>query len=672
MNAEEQIKGCSEFLEKNQAEIISTMRKGEKGLVLDFKKILLHNFELAEEILDNPTDIFAAFSMALKDRFPETEGINVRFKNLPASQRIMIKEIRNKHKNKMVSINARLLRKSEILTQISHSTFECPSCGQIISFIQLDEMFKEPSRCGCGRKGKFTLTNTKQIDIQSLVLQDKEEYLEGAEQPATIGALLKEDLVAPYKTKKLNPGSNIIINGVVKEMPIYIKGRRSVKSRLYIEANYVGFLGESFDDMIITEKEEKQIKEVAKKEPLNLMIQTLAPTIYGYEEVKEAILLQLFGGVEKILEDGRKVRGDTHILLAGDPGVSKTSLLRYVQQIAPKAVYASGKGSSGRGVSAAVIKDEFLRCWTIEAGAAVLANKGILAFDELDKMVNEDRSALHEIMESQSVTISKAGLHASLMAKTTILAAINPKHGRFDVYSEFVKQIELESTLINRFDLIFILRDILHEETDKKLSKHILKAHMKELALDKTLEKNKFSDKIFLKKYLSYAKKNCFPKMTKKAANAIDIYYNETRKKGYSEGGLFAIPINPRYLEGMIRLAEASARSRLSDKVEEKDAMRAIGIINYCLIELGFDPNTGTIDIDRIAGTPFSTRSAVNIIKEIITEIAESISGPFPFSNIMEKAKEKNVTEDKAEEAVEKLRREGFIYEPRPGFFERI
>jgi replicative DNA helicase Mcm len=204
--------------------------------------------------------------------------------------------------------------------------------------------------------------------------------------------------------------------------------------------------------------------------------QSISPSVWGYEEIKKSLVLQLFGGVQKKRSDGSKSRGDIHILLIGDPGVAKSVTLGFMANISPKGRYVVGKSTSGAGLTATVVRDEYLRGWSLEAGAMVLANKGLVCIDELEKMDPQDRSAMHEAMEQQTVTISKANVQASLKAQTSVLAAANPKFGRFDPYQPVAQQIDLPPTLINRFDIIFTLRDVPDKKKDERIATHVLKS----------------------------------------------------------------------------------------------------------------------------------------------------------------------------------------------------
>ena len=309
------------------------------------------------------------------------------------------------------------------------------------------------------------------------------------------------------------------------------------------------------------------------------------------------------------------MRGDIHILLVGDPGVAKSQMLKYITAVSPKARYVSGKGASGAGITAAVVKDEFLKGWALEAGALVLANKGICCVDEIDKMDKDDRVAMHEAMEQQSITISKANIHSTLRAETTILAAANPKLGRFDPYRPIGSQIDMPPTLISRFDLIFAIRDLPDKKKDLKLATHILESFREPERLVPDIEPD------LMRKYIAYAKIHCKPKLSKEALCVIKDFFVTLRgkRKGDMDEGIQPVPLTARQLEAMVRIAAASARIRLSNDVTKEDAKRSVELMKFCLTQVGMDTETGEIDIDRIVtGITSTTRNRIHIILSLI------------------------------------------------------
>ncbi|MBS3127521.1 minichromosome maintenance protein MCM [Candidatus Woesearchaeota archaeon] len=670
MDATQQINIFRDFLETHyKAELLEKIRKGQHSLEIDFSLLAKHNPELADLLLEQPEDVIKAAELAVRQIESNALDLVIRIQNLPETERLFIRDIRSKHLDKLFLLRGIVRQKSDVRPQATAAKFECPSCGNIINVLQLDTKFKEPNTCGCGRKGKFRLLTKELIDVQGIVLEEAPEDLEGGAQAKRINIFLKKDLVSPMSEKRTNPGAKIEVVGQIKEVPIILKsGSQSTRFDLLIEANHVRPIEEEFGDLPISEEEMKQIKEISKdKEYMQKLVESVAPSTYGYEKVKEALLLQLVGGVRKTRDDGTVTRGDTHILLIGDPGAGKSTLLKRINAIAPKSRFVSGKGVSGAGLTATVVKDEFLSGWSLEAGALVLAHRGIVMIDELDKMSSEDRDAMHEALEGQTVTISKANIQATLRCETTVLAAANPKFGRFDPYDIVANQIDLPSTLINRFDLIFPIKDLPDQEKDAELAGFLLKLHK-----DSKTKKGIIETKL-LRKYLAYAKKSVFPTLTDGAMEMLKGYYLKMRSSGSQAAGVKSIPISPRQLEGLIRLSEANARLRLSEKVMMEDAQRAIDLLEYCLRQVAMDEETGTIDIDRISSSMSSSqRNKVHIVKDIINEIEKELGKTIPVEEIMKLTQEKGLKDEETEEVLTKLKRAGDLFEPRRGFVQKI
>ncbi len=673
MQGTEQIKTFKEFIENTyKAELLKKIRKGEKFLVIDFSELLKFNHELADELLESPEEVIKAAEIALQEfDLPESmKNFRIRFSNIPSTQKIMIRNIRSKHIGKLLVMEGVVRQKSDVRPQVTTARFECPNCGNIINVLQLDNQFKEPTRCGCGRKGKFRLLSKELVDAQGIVLEESPENLEGGEQPKRMNVFLKDDLVSPMSERHTNPGSKIVVVGQVKEVPIITRqGTKSTRFDLMIEANCVEGSEESFHELEITEEEEKQIKELSQNPKISeKLIRSLAPSIWGHEKVKEALVLQLLGGVHKERTDGAQSRGDMHILLVGDPGAGKSQLLKRISLIAPKGRYVSGKGVSAAGLTASVVKDEFLRGWSLEAGAMVLASNGICCIDEMDKMSEEDRSAMHEALENQTVSISKANIQATLLARTTVLAAANPKFGRFDPYDIIAKQIDLAPALINRFDLIFPIKDLPDVDKDEKLANHILNLHQTPDVGEAEIPTD------ILRKYIAYTKQKIQPILSDEALTEIKKFYVEIRNSETTEeGAARAIPISPRQLEALVRMAEAYAKIRLSEKVTKKDAKKAIDLLQYCLSQVGLDPETGKIDIDRIAtGVSASARNKIITIKEIIEDLENRIGKTIPIDDLVKEATSQGINEGDIEDALEKLKRSGDLFEPKRGFISRI
>ena len=673
MEVDEQIKIFKEFIEQNYyPELLEAVRKGREFLVMDFSELIKFNTEICEEILEDPNNLLKAAEIAIKDfDLPKKiSKFNLRLKNLPDSQKVLISYIRSKHLNKLLWLEGIVRQKSNVRPHVTSAKFECPSCGNILHILQLDQKYKEPTKCGCGRKGKFREISKELCDGQGLVLEEAPDELEGGAQPKRINVFLKDDLVSPLTERRTSPGSRVKLVGTMTEVPITLRtGGKSTKYDLILEANFIESMQDDLTEMKMTPEDLELINQIANSETvLHDVAESIAPSIYGHDKIKEALVLQLAGGCRKIRPDGVITRGDMHILLIGDPGSGKSQLLKRICAVAPKARFTSGKGASAAGLTASVVKDEFLGGWSLEAGTLVLANKGFAVIDEMDKMTKEDRSALHEALEQQTVSISKANVQATLKCETSVIAAANPKFGRFDPYDLIANQINLPPALISRFDLIFPVKDMPSKETDDKTASFILSLHKNPEKVIAKIESD------ILKKYFGYIRNKVNPQMTDEAIAEIKDYYITMRNSGGDEQGVKSIPITARQLEALVRLSEASAKLRFSKKVTKKDAQKAIELTDYCLNQIAKDKDTGKIDIDRLSSRITATqRGSISSIKEIIHVLEDQLKSKIvPVENIIEAAQEKNISKEKTEETLEKLRRSGDIFEPKRGFIQRL
>src|SRR3989338_3091946 len=671
LDATEQIEKFKDFVNAGYIDSLHHLAaRGINVLKIDFSELAKFDHELADQLLEEPEETIRAVELAIDGFDMPLKNFRVRFYNLPRDQFVFIRDIRSTHLNKFMIMEGIVRQSSDVRPQVTSAKFECPSCGNAITILQLDSRFKEPSRCSCGRRGHFRLISKDLVDAQRLVLEEIPESLEGGEQPKRLSVFLREDLVEPRMEKKTTPGSKVVVYGIVKEVPILLRtGAQSIRYDLMVEANNIEPIEKAFGEVELDDLDEKEIRKLSEDPKIfEKLVKSIAPSIYGHEKVKEALVLQLMGGVRKHKEDGTTTRGDMHILLVGDPGAGKSQMLTFISKIAPKARLVSGKGATGAGLTATVVKDEFLRGWALEAGALVLANGGIAVIDELDKMNPEDRDALNEALEQQRISISKANIQATLRAETTVLAAANPKLGRFDPYAPIASQIDLPPTLINRFDLIFPIRDIPNKEKDKLIASHVLKLQQKPSEL-----KSEVPPKLF-RKYISYTKNRVNPVLTDAAVDEIMTFYVELRNSGTTgEEGIRPIPISARQLEALVRLAEGSARVRLSKKVTREDSKRSIRLLKHCLMQVGIDPETGQIDIDRIStGISSSQRSRIVALREIIKKLENKVGKMIPIADIINEAAEQNIDNAQVEEIIEQLKREAEIFEPRRGFISRL
>jgi len=654
----------------------------QKSLHVDWQDLYQFDADLADDFVAQPDQLqeYAEEALRLYD-LPVDVSLGQAHVRVGGLDTTEIRELRSEHVSTLLSVQGMIRKATDVRPKVQQAAFECQRCGTLTRVPQSSGSYQEPHECeGCERQGPFQLNvdQSEFVDSQKLRVQESPEGLRGGETPQSIDVNVEDDL-----TGVVSPGDHVTVTGVLRldqksggqdESPVF---------DVYMDGRSVSVEDEEFEDMDITAADKADIAELSEADDIyEQMVGSIAPSIYGHERAKLAMALQLFSGVTKHLPDGSRTRGDMHMLLIGDPGTGKSALLQYIRHISPRSVYTSGKGSSSAGLTAAAVRDDFAegQQWTLEAGAVVLADKGVAAVDELDKMAADDRSALHEALEQQTVSISKAGINATLKARCSLLAAANPRDGRFDQYEGIGSQIDLEPALISRFDLIFTVTDQPDEERDAMLADHILKTnyagelntHRNEMTQSNVTEEEveSVTDDVapaiepeLLRKYVAFARRNIYPTMTEEAIERIREFYVNLRARGQGEDA--PVPVTARKLEALVRLAEASARVRLSDEVTGQDADRVIDIVRSCLQDVGMDPETGEFDADVIeTGTSKSQRDRKKSIREIVGELEDEYENGAPVDAVLDRAEEAGIERSKAEREVEKLTTNGELYQP--------
>ncbi|MBR1888761.1 MAG: minichromosome maintenance protein MCM, partial [Candidatus Methanomethylophilus sp.] len=463
-----------------------------RSVNVKYNDIDLINTDIAAFILDEPDKCLKwgvkVIQAAMPSSWDPDNLIHLRIINLPHDMKVDVRKLRENHLGKLVAIEGLAKKVSSVKPRLTRARFHCSRCGAEVWETQSGMFLREPLTCPnpngtCNKQGnRFILDSNscQYIDTQKIEIQENPEGLRGGAQPEKISGYVEDDIAG-----LLTAGNRITLNGIVR--PVEKQERdKSTIFEIYLDVLSVEFQQHEYDEINITDKDEEAIKEMSK-DPLLFehIVASIAPTIYGMTEVKQAIALQLFGGCHKVYDDGSTTRGDTHILLVGDPGVAKSQILRYMSNLAPRGIFASGKSASAAGLTAAAVKDDFGGDgYTLEAGALVLADKGLACIDELDKMSEQDRSSLHEAMESQKISVAKAGITATLQCRCSMLAAANPKQGRFDKEADtLASQIDLPPALISRFDLIFAFTDTPNERHDREITQFILNVHRRGQAL---------------------------------------------------------------------------------------------------------------------------------------------------------------------------------------------
>ena len=676
---------------RHQITAIADLYPDVRSIYIDFSSIEKFDPDLANYTLANPTLALRSAEDAVKRMVSHAltnPFIHFRITGLPQDSRLEVRKLRAKHLGTFLAVEGLVRKATEVRPRVTVAEFECVRCGHRTTVEQEGMQYHEPLECskddgGCGRgtgSTKFRLLTdpSKFVDTQKIEIQEAPEGLRGGAQPERLVGYIEDDL-----SGRIMPGDRVMINGLLKSQQ---KGGQ-VKSTLFdihMDVNTIEYKEHEYEEIVISPEEELKIREFAKSGDIfERIIASISPTIYGYEQEKEALALQLFGGVTKIMDDGTRIRGDIHIALIGDPGTAKSQILRYMALLAPRGIYTSGKSSSAAGLTAAAVKDEFGEGrWTLEAGALVLADKGLACIDELDKMTDQDRSSIHESLEQGTISVAKAGITATLQSRCAVLGAANPKYGRFDENRNIAEQIDLPPALLSRFDAIFTMTDRPESEQDRNVASHILKAHRRgEVMMQEAPEQITgvdakeimrdsaglvpVMDRDFLQKYVAYSKR-IIPIMSDEAMRTLEGYYINIRKMG--EGKEASVPITPRQLEALIRMSEASARASLGPIVTAEDANRAIKIMDYYLRKVASEG--GRFDIDLIAtGTSRSQREQIYVLRSLVQQLSDERRG-VSAEELIQKASAENIPEDRVRALLKRLSDAGEVYSPQPGYYK--
>ncbi len=679
---------------------IADDQPGQRSLRVKFNDIYTHDGDLAETLISYPEIALKTGQAALRSFLePDQEvHINLRIEGLfsKGRERLPIRDLRAENLSKFLSLEGLVKKVTEVRPRLITGVFQCTTCHFKQEMPQDAFQYSEPLECpkddgGCGKRSgsttfKLIISECRFIDSQKIEIQEAPEGLKGSEQPQRIAIYFEDDLCG-----YLFPGDRVTVNGVLKSKQRKEGQTKGTLFDIYMDGNCIESNDQVFVDMDLSEKDIEEAQRMSRDPAImDNVMKSIAPSIFGYEKIKQALALMIFGGVPKEYADKSKGRGDIHLLLVGDPGTAKSQLLTYMARLAPKGIFTSGKSASAAGLTAAVVKDDFGEGrFTLEAGVMVLADKGLACIDEMDKMTESDRSAMHEAMEQQTISIAKAGIQATLNSRCSVLGAANPKQGRFRIGQPKHEQINLPPPLRSRFDLIFTISDIPNARADRELAETIIKRQryaegvlqaknddrkldQLEESMDGTLDSARPAvDMERLKKYIAYSRKTCFPVLTKEAsAEIVDFYVNLREKNsqmsGGDEGG--AVALTARQLEALVRLAEASARVRLSPEATLQDARTATELMEWSLKDVAMT-DSGVYDIDGIIGSGFKNQK--DKMYEILTIIREfqTREGRITRTELRQRAEERNISENELENYLKKLQDEGAVYEPRTGEF---
>lgn len=570
--------------------IIKMASENKATLEVSYKHLSETELDLCVLLADEPSEMLKIFNEIANNfvlsKFPDYKNIHheifVRITDLPVTEKI--RDLRQNQLNQLIKISGVVTRRTTVFPQLQLVKFDCSKCNGLVGPILVNSRsntIPKPSLCPhCEGKGPFSINQNQTIyrNYQKLIVQETPGTIPPGRIPRSKEVVLLNDLIDIVR-----PGEEIEITGIYKhnyEASMNTKHGFPVFTTM-IEANHISKCSEKIS-LTISPQDTKAIIELSKDPNiLKRIIKSIAPSIFGHENIKLALALALFGGQSKNIGGKHRIRGDINVLLVGDPGTSKSQFLKYIEKTAHRAIYTTGKGSTAVGLTASVHRDPMSKEWILEGGALVLADNGVCMIDEFDKMNDQDRTSIHEAMEQQSISISKAGIVTTLQARCSVIAASNPVKGRYDPTRTFHQNVQLSDPILSRFDILCVVKDQVDPIQDEQLATFVVDSHSKSHPLNKQEDKEKQLDEDIipqdlLKKYLIYAKQNFNPKLQKINNEKLVNFYKDLRRESFSGGG---IPISVRNLESLFRLSEACARLHLRDLVRDDDLNTAISVL---------------------------------------------------------------------------------------------
>merc|ERR1719266_371367 len=591
-----------------QVKIREMCKANRSSFEVDYNILASECQTLAYFLPEAPREVLEIFDEAAKqvvlNIYPQyeriTADIKVRISELPLVEEL--RSLRQLHLNQLIRTSGVVSSSSGVLPQLFMVKFDCTKCGYVLGpFYQDQQEEAKPGTCPeCQSLGPFEINQCETLykNYQRITLQESPGKVTAGRLPRSKDALLFGDLC-----DQCRPGDEIELTGIYSnsyDSSLNTKNGFPIFATVII-ANHVVRNDEKAATEAMTDEDIKAIQALSKDERIGeRIIASIAPSIYGHDDIKRALALALFGGVTKNPGDKHKVRGDLNVLMCGDPGTAKSCFLKYVQNIAPRAVFSTGQGASAVGLTAYVKKSQLTKEWTLEAGALVLADKGVCLIDEFDKMNDSDRTSIHEAMEQQTISISKAGIVTCLQARCAVMAAANPIGGRYDSSMTFSENVDLTEPILSRFDILCVVKDTVDPVADEHLARFVVASHMvshprsdqsdtdnmkkteETLAATSNLAGVEKIPQELLRKYILYAREKIHPKLHQMDLEKVAKMYADLRRESMATG---SIPITVRHIESMIRIAESHAKMHLREFVSEDDVNMAMRVMLESFID---------------------------------------------------------------------------------------
>ncbi|XP_066139011.1 DNA replication licensing factor Mcm2 [Euwallacea fornicatus] len=567
----------------------------QSSFTVEFPNLANKEHVLAYFLPEAPFQMLEIFNEVAKDivlsMYPSydrvTNEIHIRISDLPLIEEL--RTFRKLHVNQLVRTLGVVTATTGVLPQLSLIKFDCNKCGFVLGpFTQTQDMEVQPNSCPeCQSTGPFSINMEQTVyrNYQKVTLQESPGRIPAGRVPRSKDCILLADLCDRCK-----PGDEVDITGIYTN---------SYDGSLNVDNGFPVFSTVIFANHLVV-KDCKQIVQSLTDDDISAIIKmskdhriadriiaSIAPSIFGHDFIKRALALSLFGGEAKNPGQKHKIRGDINVLICGDPGTAKSQFLKFVEKIAPRAVFTTGQGASAVGLTAYVRKNQATREWTLEAGALVLADQGVCLIDEFDKMNDQDRTSIHEAMEQQSISISKAGIVTSLQARCSVIAASNPIGGRYDASMTFTENVNLSDPILSRFDILCVVRDEIDPIQDQHLARFVVNSHIRHHPSKKEAEEAVVEDDMqipqeMLKKYIVYARENIHSKLQNMDQDKVANIYTQLRQESLATGSL---PITVRHIESIIRMSEAHAKMHLREYVQEDDVNMAVRMMLESFVE---------------------------------------------------------------------------------------